>query len=145
MRDTAAQTFSELDAKYSATGGATSKPKQVKIFDDDESDVDAHMDGDGLSQGDSDQDEGDEDDEDEEEEEDDEEREDEEAGDDDEEESEGEGDEDQEDGAGERHAMPAKSKPVSGPASALDPLAAIKASKAKDVEKGKAIKRQQVS
>jgi len=155
LRDTAATTFAELDEKYA---GSSSKPKRVKIFDDDPSDDDedtgpiapvrGEFDYLGESSGGeesfAEEDDEDEDDEDGFEE----------AAVDEEEGDLDEVEEDDMESDSSAEAMSSRSPTVLGksvgptsnavPAKVLDPLAALKSSKMKDVEKGQAIQKQQV-
>ncbi|KAJ9123614.1 hypothetical protein QFC24_003830 [Naganishia onofrii] len=153
LRDPTLSTLSHLDAKYNSASGSGKQQqhatKKVKVFDDDLSEdedeerIFAGEDGlDGSGSEDDDEDEGDDD---------------EESGDDDEDDDEDEEDDDEEDDESEnngshpitRHSLSAKTNTTTaatanGNASAkLDPVAAIRASKNKEVEKGRAILRQQ--
>ncbi|KAJ9120239.1 hypothetical protein QFC22_003139 [Naganishia vaughanmartiniae] len=150
LRDPTLSTLSHLDSKYNATGRGKQQTRKVKVFDDDASEdedeerIFAGEDGlDGSGSGSDDEDEGDsEDDESEDEEED---------------EGEDEDEEDQEESENHdtAHAPPIRHRSAPAPATTttangngntkLDPVAAIRASKNKEVEKGRAILRQQVS
>jgi protein AATF/BFR2 len=133
-------TFSQLDAKYGVGESSSSgQVKRVKIFDDDESDVDEAGERPQSGSDDEDTDENDDEDEDEDDDEDDMDE------DEDEDEEEDEDEDDEEEEYEETSTRPSvKSSVKSTQQASLDPIAAIKASKAKDIEKGRAIKRQQV-
>ena len=122
--------FGDMGERY----GGQVRGRQ-KIFDDDDEDEDDEgVDG----QADEDDEEGDEDEE-EEDEEDDEEHEDDSEGDEEEEEEEEE-EEDEE----EEPVVEAPTKQTSSKSAKLDPIASLRDSRQKDIEKGKAIKRQKV-
>jgi hypothetical protein len=142
LRDSAAVTFSELDAKYGVGESSSSgQVKRVKIFDDDESDADEA--GERPQSGSDDQDTDENDDEEEDDDDDEDDMDEDEDEDEEEDEDEDEGDEEEE--YEETSTRPSvKSSVKSTQQASLDPIAAIKASKAKDIEKGRAIKRQQV-
>lgn len=155
IRDTAASTFDALNDKYatSKTNG-NGKGKRVKIFDDDLSDEEEEVvrygeDGfgtDGDEEDEEDEENEDLDDEEEEEEEEDY------SGEGEEDESEGDGAEEdngEEDFRSFKPSLSALPKPknvASDPKAVkvLDPMSALKSAKAKDVEKGEGIRRQQV-
>jgi hypothetical protein len=137
LRDKTASTLSHLDAKYNASNGtannAGGKRKKVKVFDDDLSEEDEETivrgeDGWGMdSDAEDDEDSEDDSEEDSEEEED---------------EEEDEEDEEEDEEADEEPQ--ARSAPAKPARTTLDPLAALQASKSKEVMKGRAILRQQV-
>ena len=118
--------FGDMGERY----GGQVRGRQ-KIFDDDEEDEE--VDG----QADEDDEEGDEDED--EEDDDDGEDEDEDEGEDDEEEAEDEDEDEQEE-----EVVQAPTKSTSSKSAKLDPIASLRDSRQKDVEKGKAIKRQKV-
>jgi hypothetical protein len=152
LRDPTLSTLSHLDAKYNSASGPGKQQQhatqKVKVFDDDlseDEDEERIFAGeDGLDgSGSEDEDEGDDD---------------EESGDEDEDDDEDEEDDDEEDDESEnndshpitRRSLPAKTNTTTAATgngngtAKLDPVAAIRASKSKEVEKGRAILRQQV-
>lgn len=118
--------FGDMGERY---GGQVTG--RQKIFDDDEDEEEEDDEEAGDGEEGFDEEEGDED----------EEEEDEEEGDDDEEEEEDEEEEDDEDA----EDLPAPAPRATSSNTRLDPIAALRDSRMKDVEKGKAIKRQKVS
>lgn len=132
---------SRLRMELGGTGGGTlTGPKyegvktgRMKIFDDDEEGESGSEEG-SVGAGDEDDDEVEEEDEgdfDEEEDEEDDE--------DDEDEEEGEGEEEEEEEEMQTHSR------INGPKQALDPVASLRNSRLKDIEKGQAIRKQKVS
>lgn len=148
LRDKTSGLLSQLDAKYNAGGAAAKRGagrKTVKVFDDDlsEDEEETIVRGeDGWMGGSDDEesegDESEEEDDESEDDEDDEEDEDEDEGDDDDDEEE---QEDEEENSAPQPIRTSKSSVIS---KTLDPLAALQASKSKEVLKGRAILRQQV-
>ncbi|KAJ9103961.1 hypothetical protein QFC21_002424 [Naganishia friedmannii] len=150
LRDPTLSTLSHLDAKYNSTGHGkqqqtTSNTKKVKVFDDDLSEdedeerIFAGEDGLDASGSENDEDEGDSEDHDSEE---DEEEEDEDE-DDDEEEADEESENDDTQPTTHRALPTPKTAASANGNTKLDPVAAIRASKNKEIEKGRAILRQQ--
>ena len=117
--------FGDMGDKY----GGEVRGRQ-KIFDDDEDEEeDEEDDGEGGSE----EDDGEEDDEEEDD------------GEEDDDEEEEEGDEDDEEDDEEEEDLPPPPPPKASSSSRLDPVAALRDSRMKDIEKGQAIKRQKVS
>jgi protein AATF/BFR2 len=153
LRDPTLSTLSHLDAKYNSASGPGKQQqhatKKVKVFDDDLSEDEDEerifagedgLDGSGSEdedEGDDDEESGDEDEDDDEDEEDDEEEDDDKS-------------ENNDSHPITRHPLPAKTNTTTAATAngngtaKLDPVAAIRASKNKEVEKGRAILRQQV-
>lgn len=131
--------FGDMGERY----GGQVRGRQ-KIFDDDDDEEDDDDDeggGNGLEDEDEDEDDEDDDDEEGEEDEEDKDEDEEEDGDDDDDE------EEEDDGEYEEEDLPDETapRPTSSSTSKLDPIAALRDSRQKDVEKGKSIKRQKVS
>lgn len=146
LRDTQREQLDALADKYLQPSSKTNN-KRVKIFDDDLSEEEEEEEEIGAG-GNEDSEQSDEDDSEEDEDDDEDE--------DEEDEAESDGGSSEEDGeddqtsfkprlAGEMGVSSAKSTASASTSKPLDPISAIKDSKNKDVEKGKAIRRQQVS